>query len=196
VRRPVVHFYSVNHGDSLKEATKGYFTDLNATRRHGGKTWIAPNVMIREDVSLLFVRGVCAIIVSSQKALYFPNMSGSRLDTRAKTHTTDMCKGRISVIALLSTRMSEASILYFLADFVPPICPRFMSRGSLRRRMDGTCRIRYTNTSKSIYKRTCSSRGSCPSSSLRSQGVCPPTCIRLTSCQIRTWNTFANLLGW
>jgi hypothetical protein len=34
----------------MKEATKGYFTDLNATRRHGGKTWIAPNVMIREDV--------------------------------------------------------------------------------------------------------------------------------------------------
>lgn len=41
----------------VREATKGYFTDLNATRRHGGKTWIAPKTMIREDVSLsdLFV---------------------------------------------------------------------------------------------------------------------------------------------
>lgn len=35
----------------VKEATKGYFTDLNATRKHGGKTWIAPRVLIREDVS-------------------------------------------------------------------------------------------------------------------------------------------------
>ena len=34
-----------------REATRGYFSDLNATRRHGGKTWIAPKVMIREDVS-------------------------------------------------------------------------------------------------------------------------------------------------
>ena len=48
----------LNHGDSLKEATKGYFTDLNATRRHGGKTWIAPNVMIREDVSFF-----CSVMV-------------------------------------------------------------------------------------------------------------------------------------
>ena len=30
---------------------RGHFADLNATRRHGGKTWIAPKVMIREDVS-------------------------------------------------------------------------------------------------------------------------------------------------
>ena len=36
-----------------REATRGYFSDLNATRRHGGKTWIAPKVMIREDVSWL-----------------------------------------------------------------------------------------------------------------------------------------------
>lgn len=90
----------------LKEATKGYFTDLNATRRHGGKTWIAPNVMIRED-----------------KALYFPNISGSRLDTRAKTHTTDMCKGRISVIAILSTRMSEIHV----KGFVAPTNGRYLS---------------------------------------------------------------------
>ena len=34
----------------IKEAGKGYFHDLNMTRRHGGKTWIAPHVLIREDV--------------------------------------------------------------------------------------------------------------------------------------------------
>ncbi|KAH7886843.1 ATPase assembly factor ATP10 [Phlebopus sp. FC_14] len=90
----------------IKEATKGYFTDLNATRRHGGKTWIAPNVMIRED-----------------KALYFPNISGSRLDTRQKTHTADICQGRISVISMLSTRMSEVHV----KGFVSPTNARYLS---------------------------------------------------------------------
>ncbi|KIJ59383.1 hypothetical protein HYDPIDRAFT_118605 [Hydnomerulius pinastri MD-312] len=90
----------------INEATKGYFTDLNATRRHGGKTWVAPGVMIRED-----------------KALYFPNISGSRLDTRAKTHTTDICQGRISVISMLSTRMSEVHV----QGFVSPTNVRYMS---------------------------------------------------------------------
>jgi ATPase complex subunit ATP10 len=36
----------------IKEASVGYFHDLNMTRKHGGKTWIAPEVLIREDVSL------------------------------------------------------------------------------------------------------------------------------------------------
>lgn len=35
-----------------REAMRGHFSDLNRTRKHGGKTWIAPKVMIREDVSL------------------------------------------------------------------------------------------------------------------------------------------------
>ncbi|KAF8556041.1 hypothetical protein OG21DRAFT_1506993 [Imleria badia] len=90
----------------IHEAGKGYFTDLNATRRHGGKTWIAPSVMVRED-----------------KALYFPNISGSRLDTRAQTHTTDICRGRVSVIAMLSTRMSEVHI----NGFVSPTNARYVS---------------------------------------------------------------------
>ncbi|KAJ3506353.1 hypothetical protein NLJ89_g6914 [Agrocybe chaxingu] len=33
----------------VKEASKGYFHDMNMTRKHGGKTWIAPKVLIRED---------------------------------------------------------------------------------------------------------------------------------------------------
>ncbi|KAI9567522.1 ATPase assembly factor ATP10, partial [Boletus coccyginus] len=90
----------------INEAGKGYFTDLNATRRHGGKTWIGPNVMVRED-----------------KALYFPNISGSRLDTRVQTHTTDICHGRVSVIAMLSTRMSEVHV----NGFVSPTNARYLS---------------------------------------------------------------------
>lgn len=34
----------------IKEAGKGYFHDMNMTRKNGGKTWIAPNVLIKEDV--------------------------------------------------------------------------------------------------------------------------------------------------
>jgi hypothetical protein len=37
----------------VKEATKGYFHDLNATRKYGGKTWIAPPRMIRPEVSTI-----------------------------------------------------------------------------------------------------------------------------------------------
>jgi hypothetical protein len=36
----------------VKEASTGYFYDLHMTRVHGGKTWMAPNVLIREDVRL------------------------------------------------------------------------------------------------------------------------------------------------
>ena len=36
----------------VKLATKGYYSDLNSLRFHGGKTWIAPRVLIREDVRL------------------------------------------------------------------------------------------------------------------------------------------------
>jgi len=43
----------------VKEAGKGYFHDMNMTRRHGGKTWIAPKVLIKEDVCY-FLRQIVA----------------------------------------------------------------------------------------------------------------------------------------
>jgi hypothetical protein len=36
----------------VKEASTGYFYDLHMTRLYGGKTWMAPQVLIREDVRL------------------------------------------------------------------------------------------------------------------------------------------------
>ncbi|OSX60897.1 hypothetical protein POSPLADRAFT_1047219 [Postia placenta MAD-698-R-SB12] len=93
----------------VKEATKGYFTDLNATRRHGGKTWIAPKVMIRED-----------------KALYFPDISGTTLSSKAEVHTTSLCTGKVSVIAMLSTRVSE----FQTANFTKPTHGEFASHPS------------------------------------------------------------------
>ena len=42
-----------------------------------------------------------------QKALYFPDIVGTKLDDGVQTHTTNICSGRISVIAMLSTKISE-----------------------------------------------------------------------------------------
>jgi len=47
---------------------------------------------------------VCMLV---QKALYFPNIVGNRLDNGEKIHTTHMCAGKVSVIAMLSTKISE-----------------------------------------------------------------------------------------
>ncbi|KZT03768.1 uncharacterized protein LAESUDRAFT_658941 [Laetiporus sulphureus 93-53] len=95
----------------VKEATRGYFTDLNATRRHGGKTWIAPKVMIRED-----------------KALYFPDVAGSDLKSKADAHTTSLCVGKVSVVAILSSRISELQT----ANFVKPTLDQFANHPSFR----------------------------------------------------------------
>ncbi|THU92820.1 hypothetical protein K435DRAFT_671415 [Dendrothele bispora CBS 962.96] len=77
--------------DRVKEAvTRGYFHDLNATRQHGGKTWIAPKVLIRED-----------------KALYLPDITGKALSDGQQKHTTSMCMGKISILSMLNSRISE-----------------------------------------------------------------------------------------
>ncbi|KAG6831200.1 hypothetical protein H0H87_005916 [Tephrocybe sp. NHM501043] len=63
---------------------------MNMTRKHGGKTWIAPNSLIRED-----------------KALYLPNVKGKSIDTGEEKDTSLMCFGRVTVLSMLGTRMSE-----------------------------------------------------------------------------------------
>jgi ATPase complex subunit ATP10 len=80
------------------------------TRKHGGKTWIAPQVLIREDV-----RPNVAILVhishGYQKALYLPNITGKSLDERMQKHTTIMCFGRVTVLVMLGTKISEVTSL-------------------------------------------------------------------------------------
>lgn len=90
----------------IKEASKGYYHDLNMTRKHGGKTWIAPKVLIREDVRSNVVIRV-HISYKDQKALYLPNITGKSLDERKQKHTTIMCFGRVTVLAMLGTQISE-----------------------------------------------------------------------------------------
>ncbi|KAG9011440.1 Mitochondrial ATPase complex subunit atp10 [Tulasnella sp. 427] len=81
----------------IKQATSGYFEDFHKTMHggHGGKMWLAPKVMIRED-----------------KALYFPDVEGKNL-LGDQVHTTTLCKGNISVIAFLSTQAAEEHIKSF-----------------------------------------------------------------------------------
>ncbi|KAJ9115695.1 hypothetical protein QFC20_001022 [Naganishia adeliensis] len=86
----------------VKEATQGYFHDFHEIRReggHGGKSWIAPPVLIRQD-----------------KALYFPNIQGTSMASRKTTHTTDLFRGRVSVVAVLTARVSEEHANSFVAD--------------------------------------------------------------------------------
>ncbi|GHJ85782.1 hypothetical protein NliqN6_2184 [Naganishia liquefaciens] len=86
----------------VKEATQGYFHDFHEIRReggHGGKSWIAPPVLIRQD-----------------KALYFPNIQGTSLETRKTIHTTDLFRGRVSIVTVLTARVSEEHANSFVAD--------------------------------------------------------------------------------
>lgn len=50
---------------------------------------------------------VC-IMLTTQKALWFPNIAGKTLDGE-KTNTTDMFKGKVSLVSIMSTRLSEVS---------------------------------------------------------------------------------------
>ncbi|QRV76063.1 F1F0 ATP synthase assembly protein ATP10 [Ceratobasidium sp. AG-Ba] len=74
----------------VKQVTRGYFHDFHKLKHHGGKMWIAPRVLIRED-----------------KALYFPDVNGVTLDNRSTVHTTSLCTGRITLLSVLSTKISE-----------------------------------------------------------------------------------------
>ncbi|KAG6830109.1 hypothetical protein H0H92_002158 [Tricholoma furcatifolium] len=90
----------------IKEVAKGYYTDMNMTRRHGGKTWIAPNSLIRED-----------------KSLYLPNIKGKSIDDGTEKDTTIMCYGRVTVLSMLGTRMSEVHS----KGFITPTFQRYSS---------------------------------------------------------------------
>ncbi|WFD19487.1 Mitochondrial ATPase complex subunit atp10 [Malassezia caprae] len=74
----------------IKEATRGYFHDFHEIRSHGGKTWRSPNTMIRAD-----------------KSLYFPDIAGTCLADKSKKHTADMLYDRVSIVTMLTSKVSE-----------------------------------------------------------------------------------------
>lgn len=83
----------------VTEATRGYFHDFHAIKSHGGKTWRAPSTLIRSD-----------------RSLYFPKFTGTRLSDKAKTNTVDMLRNKISVVALLGSKISEEHTRSFYSD--------------------------------------------------------------------------------
>ncbi|KAI9637255.1 ATPase assembly factor ATP10 [Dioszegia hungarica] len=90
----------------IKEASQGYFRDYSrASSASGGKLWIGPPVLIRED-----------------RALYFPDISGKSL-LGTQTHTTDLLKGKITLLSITSTRISEEHIVSFTAPLLPDWLP-------------------------------------------------------------------------
>ncbi|GJN89200.1 hypothetical protein Rhopal_002178-T1 [Rhodotorula paludigena] len=81
----------------VKEVSKGYFHDYNELRQQGGKAYVAPKTLIREDL-----------------ALYFPDIEGVSLATKEKVHTTDLFENKISLVAFSSFRSSEEHINSFV----------------------------------------------------------------------------------
>ena len=47
--------------------------------------------------------------IVEQKALYFPDIAGKSLANGEMVHTTTLCAGHISVISILSTKISEVT---------------------------------------------------------------------------------------
>ncbi|EJD51219.1 hypothetical protein AURDEDRAFT_99338 [Auricularia subglabra TFB-10046 SS5] len=69
----------------------GHFSDLRALeRKHGGKSYTAPSVLIREEF-----------------ANYFPNVEGVAISDRESVSTGELCAGRVSLVAVLTTNLSE-----------------------------------------------------------------------------------------
>ncbi|GAA5901462.1 hypothetical protein JCM6882_006284 [Rhodosporidiobolus microsporus] len=81
----------------VKQVSKGYFHDYNELRQKGGKAYISPKTLIREDLSL-----------------YFPDIEGTSLATKEKVHTTDLFEGKASLVAISSFRSSEEHINSFV----------------------------------------------------------------------------------
>jgi len=77
----------------LREITTDYYEDVIKLKWHAGKSWIAPKVLIRED-----------------KALYFPDIEGKVLTNGAGTHSTDLCRGYVSIVNIITTKLSETQI--------------------------------------------------------------------------------------
>ena len=133
----------------------------------------------------------------NQKALYFPDIVGKSLATGERLHTTDMCAGRVSVISMLSTKISEVPITYVLT--LPTHAERSTStipRVSFYQLIVVLEPIRFTSSSKSTFRKISSSLFSSPSSP---PPFVPPflnTSTLLISCQARTWSMRENQWVW
>jgi mitochondrial ATPase complex subunit ATP10 len=56
------------------------------------------------------------MIISFQRALYFPNIEGMRLSDKENVHTTNILAGKVSIVSIISTQMSEVSEILIRID--------------------------------------------------------------------------------
>lgn len=47
-----------------------------------------------------------------QKALYLPNIAGKVLSDGSTKHTTEMCFGKTTILAMLNTKVSEVAFCF------------------------------------------------------------------------------------
>lgn len=97
----------------VQQATRGYFHDFHAMQSHGGKTWRAPSTLIRQD-----------------RARYFPNIQGTRLSDKATANTTDLFKGKVSLVSIMSSQVSEEHAKSFAEALLPLYYPSLSSSAS------------------------------------------------------------------
>jgi len=96
----------------MKElATKGYWTDMTRLSDFGGKMWIGAPALIKDSASL-----------------YFPDVEGTTLNPKVTVHTTDLCKDHVSIIAILTTLLSESHV----KSFVEPVLKEYDSNPNFR----------------------------------------------------------------
>lgn len=80
-----------------RQMQQPYYHDLHAMRSHGGKVWRGPPTMIRED-----------------QALYFPDVIGMSLRDRSNASTTQFCQGNVSIVTILTSRLSSDHVQSFV----------------------------------------------------------------------------------
>lgn len=81
----------------VRQMRQPYYYDLHSMRSHGGKIWKGPQTMIKEN-----------------KALYFPDIMGVSLLDRNTVSTTQFLKGNVSVVSVLTSRLSSDHIKSFV----------------------------------------------------------------------------------
>ncbi|KAF2018605.1 hypothetical protein BU24DRAFT_418125 [Aaosphaeria arxii CBS 175.79] len=86
--------------DIVESWSQNYFRDFKNIRKYrSGKTFLANPRIFRKDVSL-----------------YFPNLRGETLEGGRQVDTTDVLKGRVSVVRLYSSAWGEAQVQSFTGE--------------------------------------------------------------------------------
>jgi ATPase complex subunit ATP10 len=82
-----------------KKLATPYFQDWTNMQFQEGKTFVAPAKLFR-----------------AERALYFPNMRGRTLASRAQQDITPMLRGRVSVITVGSTLWADRHVATFISE--------------------------------------------------------------------------------